>query len=357
MYGFIFVNTAIQKPQNIYTWFMTEIPSITMCLIFSLWLEKNPGLLIDCFSVFELLIYINLLTILCYPEGLYRSELYTANWFLGYKNPQIRTILPVLSISLIKSYKEYGKLKLRAILLLLSSAITFYLTSSATSLIGIGIFLIGLFLFHTKKGRLPRLLNLRNIMILVVILFVIVVMLKKQSMFSYIVENVLGRDLTFTYRTDVWDMSLDRIKLKPLWGYGYLTGRNFIEIFGRNVYSHPHNYIMYNMMIGGICLVAIQLVGFLYADKSLNKTMRTIYSKIVFFCLSSFLIMGISESLVSTVLLYPMVILGMRADALVSFEEKNTKTVNSRSEELRSKYSTMSTSYKENRSVERFPEK
>ncbi len=325
MYGFVFINTCVQNPQNIMAWFRTEMPSIAMCLIFNLWLEKDPEVLIDSFSIFEILIYVNLITILLFPGGLYISDWYKSNWFLGYKTIQIRTILPILVMSVIRSYKNGGTLDFRTAALLMAAAVTFSLLGSVTSSVGFCVFAAGLFCLHTKSSKISKVFTLRNGLIFVAVMFFVIVVFRQQHLFSFIIERVFHKDLTVHGRTYIWDMSIEKFLLKPVFGYGYLTTQNYLELFEvEKYYSHPHNYLLYNGMMGGIVLIIIQLYGYLTADRMLAKS-TSVYSQIIVFCLFSFMFMGIFEALVSTSLLYPMVILGMKADALDTMASKETQ--------------------------------
>ncbi len=61
-----------------------------MCLIFDYWLRKKYS---DFLKVLNLilvaLILLNFVTILVFPQGMYETALYKANWILGYKNSHL----------------------------------------------------------------------------------------------------------------------------------------------------------------------------------------------------------------------------------------------------------------------------
>lgn len=317
-YGCFLFTTFIGGNGNVYNYVRAIFPSVAMCLIFSLWIEKDPDTLIDSFAVLETFVYINLFTIIIFPQGLYRTDLYTQCWFLGYKNPQIRTILPVACLSLIRSYRKYGKISIRTWLLLGCSAITFALIDSATSLVGFAIFLGQFALFHKKSKLLPRFLTLTNAVAATIIVFIAIMLWGIQYLFSGLIETTLGRDLTFTNRIVVWGRTWALVSQKPLLGYGYLSVSNYTQMLGSVYYSHPHNFFLNIAMQGGTILIIALMYGFFMASAVLQKTSETIYSKIILFCLISFLVMGLVEALTGTVLLYPMLILAMKSDQLAA---------------------------------------
>lgn len=321
-YGTILFST-IYSHGNVLNFMKSNFSSLAMCLLFALWLEKSPETLIDCFSVLEIFVYINLLTIIVFPNGMYKIGTYSQCWLLGYKNPQIRTILPILCMSMIRSYWKSSKLSFQAICLMTASALTFTLINSATSLVGIALFL-GLFLLvNKKKAELPKFVTLLNGLYVTIVSFVIIVILQKQYLFSNIIQNWLERDLTFTTRVNIWSKSLPLIKEKLWLGYGHLTYEQYVYLYNSMYASHPHNYFLYLIISGGILLLAVTFIGFLLANKQLKKTSSTATGKIILFALYSFLVMGLTESLTNTVLLYPMLILAMKSQNIVDLGYHN----------------------------------
>lgn len=314
-YGIILFSTIIGSG-NIYQYMKSDLGELAMCLLFYIWLEKNPGLLIEGFAIYDVYIYVNLVTILLFPQGLYSNSMYSHCWFLGYKNPQIRTILPILGMSLIRSFWKYQCVSLQTWCLIVCAAVTFLLIDSATSLVGICIFFLLLFIFHEQDKRIPGFITLINGFWISAAACIMIIFFEMQYLFAGIIEDILGRNLTFTTRVGIWEKTIRFIQRRFLCGYGYLTGTEYGHMYNHIYATHPHNYYMYVLMTGGILLFFVLFLGLLYANEKLNATIDTIYSKIVLFLLYSFLAMGITESLVSTVLLYPMLILAMKSDVL-----------------------------------------
>lgn len=318
-----FLSTVIGS-HNLYLFLGANYASLGMCLLFAICLEKDPAVLIESFSVLEIFVYINLITVLVYPEGMYNNGMYDYNWFLGYKNSQIRTILPILSMSLINSYKKFGYISFKTWTLICAVIITMLRIHSATAVVGIFVFLFILLMFHQTGKKLPKFVSLKNGVLATVILFLLIIVLKLQDIFQYLIVNILGKDLTFTSRSSYWDYTLLLIRQQPIWGYGYFSGDDYAKLFSNRYMTHPHNYIMYILMSGGLVLLAVVFWGYWNANKTLEAYSDDVCNKIILFTLFSFLIMGLMESLVGTILLYPMLILGMKADkiASISFDQQ-----------------------------------
>lgn len=320
-YGTILLSTVINRG-DVLAFIYDNYASFSLCILFALMLKKNPKILLKATKVLDIFVYINFATMLIFPKGMYvvTNE---AHWFLGYKNIMSRIMLPIICLALIRAYYFFGKLKLNTIILLVCVIITLIFAGSATALIGFTVFALFLFFFHHKTKKLPKFFSLFTGLIVTVAAFLLLFLFNFQKYFSFLIEFILGKDLTLTNRIAVWQMALEKISHKPFLGYGYLSSNEYVEMFGRATYTHPHNYYLYIFMTGGILLAAILFIGFFYANKTLKSSIDTIYSKIIMFTLIAFLVMGITESLVSTVLLYPILILAMNADKL-----KKSKTLN-----------------------------
>lgn len=306
---------------NVMEYMKSNFASLALCLMFDIWLEKSPKTLVDGFEILEVLVYVNFITVLLFPKGMYQTDLYTANWLLGYKNYQIRTILPIVCMALIRSYCKYGKISLRTWALFACSACTLILVNSATALVGYATFTGLLMLYHSKKKEIPKIITLTNVLIASVIVLIGIVSFNIQNSAAYLIENVLGKNLTFTGRLPIWEMSILYFLKKPILGYGYLTGDEYVRMYNAGPwFAHPHNYMFYILLTGGLVLGIIAIIGYCMASRMISKNIKSVYSKIILFTLCSFLVMGITEAITATVLLYPMLVLGMKIDKIVALE-------------------------------------
>ena len=288
--------------------------SFALCIMFDIWLRSAPEVLLDAASVLQILVYINLLTVLLWPDGLFYG-FYRENWFLGFKNVHIRTILPIVCLMLIRSYKRFGYISISCKMLLLASMVTFLLVGSTTSLIGFVVFLLLVLLFHQRDKSLPRFFSLKNVLIVTLLLLPPV-------------QNVVGaislelfHKTTLITRFDVWKSAWRHFLEAPVFGRGYLSGDGMPELFSDVPWrpAHPHNFILYILTLGGLLAFAIIVYCYVYAGKKLRRTNHSITSKIILYTLICFLVMGLSESLTGTDLLYPTLVLAMNADIVDKF--------------------------------------
>ncbi len=322
-YGSIFVATFLNDGSMLLAC-RYYVAYINLVLIFILWGNKNVELLLRCILMFEIYIYINFVTIILFPSGMYTTDLYEANWFLGYKNIQIRFILPMLGFSYIYSFKKYERFSIRSILLSIVSVFSLILINSATGLVGLSTFLGMIIVFCRKQKKLPFFVNLYNGIIAYIAFFVIIVFMNRIDMFA-IALNFVGRDVTLTNRVYIWEKVINVLQKYWITGCGYLTEREFVSLIGavRMTWNHPHNYLLYVAISGGIIGEIALLWGYSVAANALKKEKLSSASKVVLFVLLSYLFMGIAESLTQALLLYPMLILAMNVDKLNIIEQRD----------------------------------
>lgn len=78
--------------------------------------------------------------------------------------------------------------------------------------------------------------------------------------------GLLGRNATLTQRTALWSMSVDWIKERPLFGYGFLEDDAFNELVRTRTNSglfntgNPHNTYLTILLSGGVVLLCIFVV-------------------------------------------------------------------------------------------------
>ena len=103
------------------------------------------------------------------------------------------------------------------ILNLIVSIIFLFMSGSMTSIIT----LFSVILIYFLNSKLKNRINIVNIGLGINAFIYIVINL--QSRFEGVLVKFLGRDLTLTGRTYIWESIFDNFTTKMLWGYGYGT--------------------------------------------------------------------------------------------------------------------------------------
>lgn len=225
-------------------------------------------------GVLETLIYINLVTIILFPEGMY-DTFFTENFFLGYDNVSITFILPALCVSILYSYLKYDKISWRTIALIIGSFATVFLRKIATSEVMMMILIA--YLIVPRIFRNTKIFNIFNYIIINIIAFLAIVIGRVQDYFSFLIVDVLGKSLTFTGRTRIWDRNISYIKQNWL-GYGY--EEEAIRKLKNDGFAHAHNQILEVLYQGGILLLLSFASIFYFLGKSLMRFKEHKYAKV-----------------------------------------------------------------------------
>lgn len=288
-YGIYLLSTLFNKGN--YRYLLTVMVSaFTIIIISDLYVRKYYNVFLSITTIFfELLIYINLLTVIFCPNGLYENlENKNNYYFLGHRNDSIEYILPGICVSFLYSYYKFRKINIRALFLIFASFLTVILTWSATAMVAIGI-LILFFVLPTKE-ILQKFTKLWHYFVMSVVLFFMFVIFRLQYYFGWFIENVLHRSMDFTFRDQIWDRAIYYIGKSPFFGYGYEDAEVKLSKIGHE--NSAHNYYLDFLYSGGIILVAVYLLMIGIISKALGKIKELFESKIMTGILAAYFIVG-----------------------------------------------------------------
>jgi O-antigen ligase len=107
--------------------------------------------------------------------------------------------------------------------------------------------------------------------------------LENNEFATWFIVDVLGKDITFTNRTAMWDSALRIISESPIWGHGLPNA----EWYMRNMSSFavgPHNGMLAVLIYGGIitfgiyfyCLFSSLAVPYRYQSRMSNVMMASV---------------------------------------------------------------------------------
>lgn len=280
---------------------------------------------------FELVIYINLITIIAFPEGLYTTGsvmtgMATSNWFLGYDNTHIAYFLPAFIVAIL--YKNLYKKNLRANLLLGAILLSIFICQSGTSLVG-GILMIAFIVFH-KLIENSKIFNLKNYCIIIVMLFFLIVVFRVQNLFSFIIVGILHKDLTFTNRTMLWDITLSSFLQHPFIGYGWQSQMVRHSMYNSQTIIFAHNQILEYLYLGGIVNIIFygMIIWYSYVKNKENST-NSLY-KVISYGFLILQILYITEVYLNPII-YIVIILLLYANCICNINMKganNDKIIN-----------------------------
>lgn len=237
----------------------------------------------------SILVYINLISIIKYPIGLYMNKTgYIENWFLGYKNTHILYILPGILFNFLNGYNKKNQLTIYNYIFFIISFISTLLVNNGTGIIGL--FIILLFLLFSKYISKVNIINIKNIIIAYIFLFFGIIIFRLQNIFKFLIVDILHKDLTFTGRTYIWDKAIKMISSKPLLGYGNVSFE-----YNKIIYS-THNMVLGVLHKTGIIGLFLFLCMMFVTIKELYFTRKENVSKLLCVFLIVYLIMMLTES-------------------------------------------------------------
>jgi O-antigen ligase len=289
---------------------------IALVNFFAFELRTNTGEKLKIVDlVLSLFVVINFCSILFYPDGIYSvltqdGQRYTNYWFLGTKNYMIRTLTPAIVINVLVSYFYKGKLTIRNLIIYIISFISVLLTGSSTGIIMILFLGIGLLALPLMKNL--KLFNPLVIFLGYIVLSITIVGFGIQDIFSNYLEELFDKDSTLSGRIFVWEYSLFRIQESPFIGFGYHLGEQWHDVLGftfsKNFYaSHPHNYLLYLMLQGGLLYLSLFIILFYFITTNSKRLYgNREYALLSLMCFV-FFIGGISESLTNAPLMFPLI--------------------------------------------------
>ena len=110
-----------------------------LCLITEYGIKYDRTVFVKAITILlSILVYINLYSIIMYPNGLHMSKTgYIENWLLGYKNTHILYIMPALMFSFINSYIIKNKIGFYNYFFFSIAIISTILVNNGTGIVGL----------------------------------------------------------------------------------------------------------------------------------------------------------------------------------------------------------------------------
>ena len=234
--------------------------------------------------IFDLLIIINFVSMILYPEGLYNFESINAHYFLGHRNVMMRTLYPGVFFDLMYRIKKNNKLSFFNIIIILIVGASIFMAWAATAIVSYILFLLLFIIFYRRQSRLC---SIKGSIILSLIIFITLVLFRIQDIFSFLIEDVLKKDMTFTGRTYLWDAIMKHFGDSPLIGNGLENLETIsAKLFSFTVYDSAHNFYLdtiYQNGIIGFAIILFVFISFAFiVDSNVSGKMKALMVSIMF---------------------------------------------------------------------------
>ncbi|MCO4096704.1 O-antigen ligase family protein [Macrococcoides canis] len=199
------------------------ISTIALILVVNYFTGKNLKCLLNAmFIIFSIFIILNFLTQFLFPNGLYldipRINQYRPAWVFGIDNAFLYYILPMITVIIFRSIIIRNRLTVFTVLMMSISIVSIFLAHSATAIVT----LLGLYIVIIcyRFTFVNKFLNFVSLSIMYIIIWFFVIRVSSFEFFEYFIVDLLGKDLTFSGRTKIWNIAFEVINANPWYGYG-----------------------------------------------------------------------------------------------------------------------------------------
>lgn len=267
---------------------------ISFCMITELAVKKNSRLYFKTvLDIYIPLSVINLLTVLIFPGGIAKDDYYgNIYYLLGSRNGFPPLLIPLLIYAFVYSSISGRKITGKVFFFTAVVSATILITWSATGVAGLVLFLLFVLFVYGKKSAM--LFDSLNLAVIYIAAFFGIIVFRLQSAFSFIIEDLLHKSISFTGRTDIWDIAIMLIKRSPVIGYGVYEGHGLIFIRGQ--YYYAHNAVLEVLLQGGVLSLVFYLLIFVIAASVLYKYRKLKASQILSFGIFTVMVMMLMEA-------------------------------------------------------------
>ena len=247
------------------------------------WGCYNKNIVNALYYILTLFLVINIITIIFYPDGMYRTQDvgWEKNWFLGWKTILPLYVIPESALAFL-FYNNTGKK--RHIIIFFLSVIQPFMEGSAGAVISSGVLLIGFLVSLLNIPRIKRFMNLGFIVGGSMIISYLLIIVNITEKIGGNLFSIFGKDSSLTNRTTVlWPINVHAFLNRPFLGYGYLDQESYLIILEGH---RAHNMFLAIMISSGIIGLVLFICFILYLHKS---TKKYIGSRAYSFCISCIL--------------------------------------------------------------------
>lgn len=270
----LFLMTVVSEEALLSSYFSNMVSIMSSVFFIEEMSLRSAGNGLKClYWYFSIATLVNTATMFLVPQGLYTdSEGRRACWLLADDNTGYAWYIMASTIALLYCYYIVRRMNFVSILTWASAFVFVFSRKTATGTACQIVWAILFFGFHLRWFR--KLLKMRLALYASLGSFFFVV-LNRKFIFSGIV-TALGKEVTLTGRTLVWDSTLKVVAKHPLLGAGVYSSTQFNYMTGYEVLG-PHNYILMLLLWGGAVAVALFAAAFFVAYKTNRRWKDTQY--------------------------------------------------------------------------------
>lgn len=260
---------------NISTWMNYALPNIAMAFLGDYGIKRNPKVVIKSVGIIGL-------THLIINVALGNVSYNGMNWYwLGLRVRIASYAFPIIAVQAIAFFyfKKNRRYKLSCLLALVTTvgiSIQFFLMEQvATALVSFGVLIIYFIIFNFT-GWVTKTIALKA-WIIEILINIGIVFFGIQSRFAWLIEGVLGKSLTFTGRTTIWNSAFQQGLKHFVIGSGIGTA----QVFNNNGVTYEHNQLLNMFYSGGLVALVLFLTIVFICMKNVCHIEHSMFNKIM----------------------------------------------------------------------------
>ena len=279
---------------NINTLFGRALEIATVIMIFRLNQDNPISLLFSAAITLSIAVYVNAYYLSLFPDGFPNPSDEHPFYFLGTNYNQIGPKIVMAYMFTAILFEKYRFLFVNMLLLTIVGIWTLLLVDSMTSTVAFILLIIVLFI--SKKAFLKK--TIAYGLVFFIIFFQLFVVFIGSSINSSLITDFIdfiGKDNTFTGRTELWGYSSGYFLDSPIWGHGYISSDNYAHSgYFHGKQQGSHNYIYNTLHKGGIILLLLVFSlfkkGYSQIKRYLNynSAFAIVFSSLAFFLMMLF---------------------------------------------------------------------
>lgn len=246
-YFFLFLATLVNDG-SVFSFLRSFGAALGVVMLIEIVVSHKALTSLDYFSKYlTIVIILNVLSVIIYPDGIGNNFAGTPEYFLGIDNRFLYFYLPAVGLMGVDSFVKIGRLSKSFWIANMIAYLTLLYFWSVGAIISYTVFIVCYVL--SKKEYFTLVFNIKYYFIFIIGMLVMLLS-KAYLLFSDFIINVLKKDPTLSDRIFLWEKAIEVFLEYPLIGYGFHSDNCLINIFGH--VTHPHNHFLYILYLSGI---------------------------------------------------------------------------------------------------------
>lgn len=235
--------------------FRAAMASLQLCMVLELGCSTDRKKTLGVYALyFGVMAILNATTFLIFfNENEHFTGMYVDNrgdhnyYFLGQDNGTIYYVLPAVVFASLYSIESKKKISLMVYVFCGLILFSYLWIMSGNGIVTSLLLLVVLFIANTRlNSKILKKVGINKILITSIILFVCIAIARTNNPIMSFITNILGKDMTFTGRTAIWDTVLGHIRNKPILGYGFQTNSLKYSMIPLGKAHNAYLQVLYN---------------------------------------------------------------------------------------------------------------